>query len=188
MKTAIALTIAAIAAALLPGQWLELQRGGGAWRFVTCHFTHWTFEQLAWDGLAFTALALACARRNRIAFHATLLASVIVVPAAVLLFAPSLSAYRGLSGVASALFALLFTQMRLTWPVALCATGLAAKIGYEVFAGNTLFVQDLGAGVVPVPVAHIAGALAGLAVGLVTTHVQLRSCASSSPRPSCSPA
>ena len=83
MKTTISLTILTIAAALLPGSSLELQRGGAMWRIVTCHFTHFTYEQFAWDALVFLLLGLACARRDRGAFQATLLASVVIVPIAV---------------------------------------------------------------------------------------------------------
>ena len=63
---------------LLPGSALELRRGGDMWRIATCHFTHFTYEQLAWDALVFLVLGIACARRNRGAFQATLLASVVV--------------------------------------------------------------------------------------------------------------
>jgi hypothetical protein len=54
---------------------------GAVWRIATCHFTHFTYEQLAWDAFVFLFLALACDRINRGAFRATLLAS---VPIAVL--------------------------------------------------------------------------------------------------------
>ena len=161
MKTTIALTILTVAAALLPGSSLELQRGGAAWRIVTCHFTHFTYEQLAWDALIFLLLGLACARRDRGAFRATLLASVAVVPIAVLAFAPNVTAYRGLSGIDSALFALLLTmEWRRSWIVTLCAMGFAMKVLFEMKTGATLFVSS-GAAFVPVPVAHLAGAATG---------------------------
>jgi membrane associated rhomboid family serine protease len=163
VKTAIALTMAAAAAALLPGSMLELQRGGEPWRIVTCHFTHFTYEQLAWDGLAFVALGIVSARRNRAAFHATLLASIAVIPIAVLLFTP-LDTYRGLSGLASAMFALVVLQHR-SWVSLVAGALFLAKIAFEMSTGATLFVNDLGPGVVAVPVAHLAGfASAGLAV------------------------
>ena len=47
---------------------------------------------------------------------------------------------------------------------------LGAKVGYEAFYGKTLFVQDMG-GFVPVPIAHLAGALAGTAVALMPKNV-----------------
>ena len=155
MKTAIALTIAAAAAALLPGSWLELQRGGELFRIVTCHFTHWNYEQLVWDGLAFLALGIVSARQNRDAFHTTLLASLVIVPIAVLLFT-TLDSYRGLSGLASALFALVLIQQR-SWMSLVAGAVFIGKIAFEMTTGATVFVGDMGEGVVAVPVAHLAG-------------------------------
>ncbi|HEU4523244.1 MAG TPA: rhomboid family intramembrane serine protease [Thermoanaerobaculia bacterium] len=178
MKTVLFIVVAVAAAAFVPGEWLELVRGGAPWRLVTCHLTHWTHEQLAWDGVAFVALALVCARRNRAAFQATLLASALVIPVAVFSFT-DLAAYRGLSGVASAVFALLLTlESRRSWPVALCAAGFAAKLIFEVVAGAALFVNDMGPGVIPVPVAHLSGAITGALIGITST---IRPCASQSP-------
>lgn len=152
----------------MTGEWLELHRDFELWRIVTCHFTHWTYEQLAWDAPVFLALAAACARLNRAAFHATLLASIVLVPLAVLAFAPEVTAYRGLSGLATAMFALLLTlQWReKTWLVVLFAIGFAAKLTIEMVTGGAVFADDMGAGVVAVPVAHLAGALVGVIGGL----------------------
>jgi membrane associated rhomboid family serine protease len=170
MKTAISLTLLAVAAALLPGSMLELQRGGAAWRIVTCHFTHFTYEQLAWDALVFLSLGIACARRNRIAFRATLLASVLVVPFAVLMFS-NVTTYRGLSGLDSALFALLLMmESRRSWIVALCAIGFAMKLIFEMTTGTTLFVGSDA--FVAVPVAHLAGAVVGVVVSRFLSPVE----------------
>jgi membrane associated rhomboid family serine protease len=158
----------AIAAAFLPGEWLELRPGASLLRILTCHFTHWSHEQLAWDALAFTALGLACARRNPRATHATLLTSIFVIPVAVLAFAPEVVAYRGLSGLASAMFALLLVLewRRLTWPVVTFAMLFAAKLAFEAITGGAVFAHDMGDNVVAVPVAHLAGALVGVIGGL----------------------
>lgn len=183
MKTAIVLTIIAIAAVLLPGDLLELQRGGEPWRIVTCHFTHWTHEQLAWDGLAFSALGIACARRHRAAFHAILLTSVIVIPIAVLLFAPHLQSYRGLSGIASALFAFLLVENRRPrLPHLRIAVAMIffAKLAFEFTTGAAIFVQDLGPGVVSVPVAHLTGACIGLIAAASTIRMRISTSSSSS--------
>jgi rhomboid family GlyGly-CTERM serine protease len=173
MKTTITLTLLTLATALLPGSSLELQRGGAAWRMVTCHFTHFTYEQLAWDALVFLILGIACARRNRGAFQATLLASIILVPIAVLAFAPDVTTYRGLSGLDSALFALLLTmESQRNWRVALCAVGFAMKLIFEMTTGATVFVS--AGGFVPVPVAHLAGAIVGFAIGIAHLGVSSR--------------
>jgi membrane associated rhomboid family serine protease len=170
---------------------LQLEPDGPLWQLLTCHFTHWTYEQLAWDAVAFLALGAACARRNRAAFHATLLASAILVPLAVLAFAPEVIAYRGLSGLDSALFVLLVLECgggshrswlrQRSWRFAIESGGYAAallgfiaKIAFEMHTGATVFAGS----VTPVPVAHIAGAVSALLVAAVYTR---RTCVSSWP-------
>jgi membrane associated rhomboid family serine protease len=167
VKAIVAAAALAVAAAFLPGQWLELRPEASLVRIVTCHFTHWSHEQLAWDALAFTALGVACARRNARATHATLLASVLVIPVAVLAFAPEIGAYRGLSGLASAMFALLLTleRRRFPWLVATFAVLFAAKLTLEAITGGAVFANDMGDDVITVPVAHLAGALLGMLGG-----------------------
>ena len=54
--------------------------------------------------------------------------------------------------------------------VALCVA-LALKIGFEWRTGATVFVADLGASIVPVPAAHVAGAAVGLAVPIAAALV-----------------
>jgi len=164
MKLPMSLTLLAIAAALLPGSWLELQRDGALWRIATCHFTHFTYEQLAWDALVFLLLAIACERRNRGAFRATLLASVIVVPIAVLSFS-NVTTYRGLSGIDSALFGfLLVSEWRRSRIAAFCGVAFAAKTIFEMSTGATVFVHSDS--FIAVPVAHVAGALVGAIVAI----------------------
>jgi rhomboid family GlyGly-CTERM serine protease len=191
--TTILLTLLALLAGLTPA--LQLERGGDWWQLLTCHFTHWTYEQLAWDALAFLALGVACERRNRAAFHATLLASAITVPLAVLIFAPEVTEYRGLSGLASALFVLLLVpggaagskpadgekrraeSPPLHW---FFAIAFAAKIVFELTTSSAVFANDI----TPVPVAHIAGAITALVVvtlrakALVLAPLLLASCIS----------
>jgi len=168
VKTIVAAVALAVAATFLPGEWLELRPDASLLRVLTCHFTHWSFEQLAWDALAFTALGVACARRNARATHATLLASLLLIPVAVFALAPEVGAYRGLSGLASALFALLLAleRRRLTWPVVTFAILFAAKLAFEAITGGAVFANDMGDNVVAVPVAHLAGALLGVIAGV----------------------
>lgn len=165
--TTLLLTLATLAVALLNGSLFELQRGGDAWRIVTCHFTHWTYEQLAWDALAFICLGVACERRDRGAYHATLLASVLLIPLAVLVADPRVIAYRGLSGIDSALFALLVVSTRNVFLGVL----FAAKIAFEVFTGSPVFAEG---GYEVVPIAHVAGALIGAAFGVRSARSKLR--------------
>jgi rhomboid family GlyGly-CTERM serine protease len=165
MITTLLLTLAALAAALVDGSLLELQRGGPWWRIFTCHFTHFTYEQLAWDAAALLALSAACERRDRAAFHATLLASAIAVPLAVLAFAPHIETYRGLSGIASGLFALLLMlEARRSKALLLCGLAFFLKLAFELATASAMFVGNMGDGVAPVPAAHAAGAVAGVMV------------------------
>ena len=161
----IVVALLAVLASFVPGEALELTRGASEpWRFVTGHLTHWNAQHLLWDVVAFFALGLACERRNRAAFAATLIAGIVLIPFAVWTFAPEVAAYRGLSGLASATFVLLLLQERNRWSMLFGAL-FVAKIGFEFATGTTLFTSDLG-GAVPVPVAHVAGALAAVMVML----------------------
>lgn len=90
---------------------------------------------------------------------------------------PQLLWYRGLSGLDSALFALLLTTLtgeeihakRWTWVVGLAvfAVAFVAKVGYEWMTGLTLFVGSFSSSVVPIPLVHVVGAAVGLGIGLI---------------------
>jgi hypothetical protein len=91
---------------------------------------------------------------------------------------PGLPTYRGLSGLDSALFVTgalalgerLFREGRRVVGIAAFASvaALAAKVAYELATGQTLFVDAARVGFVPVPLAHVAGALAGMFAFLAT--------------------
>jgi hypothetical protein len=98
------------------------------------------------------------------------------VSLAVWLLLPSLQIYRGLSGLDCALFALLAVLVLgeksesrnfRRFVVLLFFILFLAKIGIEAALGTTLFVDNSRSGLVPVPVAHVAGAIAGTLAGLV---------------------
>jgi rhomboid family GlyGly-CTERM serine protease len=145
---------------------------GELWRLLTGHFVHWSPAHLAWDAGTFLVLGAACEARSRQRFLACLAGSALAIPAVVWLWLPELQRYAGLSGIDSALFALLGAELvREQWQrhspaavsiaLALCLA-FALKIGFELTNGGTVFVGDLAPGIVPVPRAHLAGALAGL--------------------------
>jgi rhomboid family GlyGly-CTERM serine protease len=144
---------------------------GGIWRLFTCHWTHFSFDHLLWDLLAFLALGAACERQDRKAFFWCLLVSAGAISMAVWIFQPGLAVYRGLSGIDSALFAYLAVRVLGKNPVrrnpvrvsaiSLVLLLFAGKVIFEMVTGSTLFVTDLGNGVVPIPMAHLAGAAAG---------------------------
>lgn len=158
--------------------WLEFQRTavlrGELWRLLTCHMTHFTAGVLLWDVAALVCLGAVCEIRNRKSFVISLGAAAILIPAAVLFFQPGLSSYRGLSGIASALFGLLAVFLlregareRDGWRVALAAIFFLlflGKVAFETASGLPVFASDYGGSVEPVPLAHAVG----LCVGIVT--------------------
>jgi rhomboid family GlyGly-CTERM serine protease len=172
--------VAALLIAWLPGAEAALVFDRGAlaagqwWRLLTGHWVHWSAQHLVWDVGTFVALGAACEMRSRRRFAACTLGSALAISAAVFFLLPALSQYGGLSGIDCALFALLGAEL---WreqrhadariaaglAAALCVA-LALKVGFEWLTGGTVFVADLGASIVPVPAAHVAGAAVGLAV------------------------
>lgn len=175
---AILLTAVAVGISLLPdsGTGLAYERGpiaaGELWRLVTGHFVHWSPGHLVWDVGTFLVLGAACELRSRKRFSVCLAGSVVAIPCAVWLLLPGLDLYAGLSGIDSALFALLGADLvHEQWekrnPAVLAialglSLALAFKVGFEITTGGTVFVADLASGIAPVPRAHLAGALVGL--------------------------
>jgi rhomboid family GlyGly-CTERM serine protease len=151
----------------------ELQ-AAGIWRLATCHLLHWSHDHFLWDVLVLVAAGCVCESRWPRRFGVVLAAAGVLIPAVVLISAPEVLSYRGLSGLDSALFALaagsLFVEeaaagRRAAAMVAGAAVaGQFLKIAVETAAGQTLFVQD--APFIPVPLAHLCGALIGSLVAL----------------------
>jgi rhomboid family GlyGly-CTERM serine protease len=177
------LTAFAVAASLLPGAagWLQFDRvaiiGGEFWRVVTAHFVHWSGEHLFWDVFALGVLGWLCEREGSMRFLACLAVSAVIIPTTLWFAEPAMATYRGLSGLDSALFAMLAGRiiteafadrdwMRLSL-AGLFSIGFAAKVGFELVTGTTLFVDSTAAGMTPVPVAHVVGGLVGLLFGLM---------------------
>jgi rhomboid family GlyGly-CTERM serine protease len=194
------LLLVALAAAvsLLPGAaaWLQYDRialaDGALWRVVTSHFVHWSAEHLFWDALALGVLGWICERENVGRFLACVAASAVLIPLALWIAEPQIAVYRGLSGIDSALFAMLAARITSeaisdkNWPrlalAGLVSTALAAKVGFELLTRGTLFVDCAAAGMTPVPLAHVIGGLVGLVCGLLPSspvrpnRVRLDSC------------
>jgi rhomboid family GlyGly-CTERM serine protease len=176
-----------LAAALyaIPGIAVRLQFdrhaivNGEVWRLLTGHLVHWSADQLFWDTLAFGFLGWLCEGEDRWNFFRCVLLSGFLISLTLWFAAPNMETYRGLSGIDSALFALaairigreaLFEgqQQRITFALtAIIAAGFASKIGYEFLTGATLFVDSTAGGMTPVPLAHVIGALMGVACGLL---------------------
>jgi len=150
---------------------------GQIWRLFTGHFAHWTASHLAWDLAAFTLLGILLERRSRPLLAATLAASSLSISGAVVALQPEPATYRGLSGIDCALFAAFAMRSladaravgrRLHLLLsALALFGLLAKLAAEHIRSAPLFVAP-SSDFLPVPLAHLTGALAGLAVAACT--------------------
>lgn len=183
-RASLLFVLIAAAASLVPGVAERLQfdraaiAGGEWWRLVTSHFVHWSSEHLFWDLLAFAVLGWLCERDHTRAFLRCVAFSAVLIPLVLALATPDMAAYRGLSGIDSALFALLAVRVgqqavsekdRLKLGIAGVVTaGFAAKVGYELLTGTTLFVDSSAAGMTPVPLAHVVGGFIGMGCGLHT--------------------
>ena len=151
--------------------------GGEYWRVLTGHITHWNGDHLFWDLSVFVVLGTMCERRNRAAFVACIVLAALAISAYVLWFLPEMPTYRGLSGIDTALFALLGVgffrdaqrsgNRTATWLIALAAASLLVKTGFEFFTGATIFVDHTTAAFLPLPMAHVIGAVIGVGVGAI---------------------
>ena len=140
----------------------------------------------------FLVLGTMCERRNVAAFASCVLASATVISLAMLTGWPELSTYRGLSGIDTGLFALLAVNQAadaradgnrlVMWGVALAVLGLIAKTSFELLSEATIFVDHSAAAFVPVPWAHVAGAVVGCAVGLAAQALPWRIIEKNSPK------
>jgi rhomboid family GlyGly-CTERM serine protease len=167
----------------VPGaaEWLQYDRTalahGEWWRVLTGHLVHWSGDQLFWDGLALGFLGWLCERESVASFLRCIFLSAFLISLTLWFAAPGMATYRGLSGIDSALFALFAVRLgreafhdrqwiKLTL-VGIVAGGFALKLGYEFTSGATLFVDSSAGGMIPVPLAHVVGALVGLVCGLL---------------------
>jgi len=177
------LILVAAAVVLMPletlSQWFEYDRtavaSGQLWRIVTCQLTHCSWDHLFWDAAALTVIGWVLERDHRRAMLVCVGLAAVLIPLAVHLCLPEIATYRGLSGIDSALFILLAVALlresradgdRL-WTVActLLLAAFAAKTAYELVTGSTLFVNAEQSAMLPVPLAHVVGALLGAACG-----------------------
>jgi rhomboid family GlyGly-CTERM serine protease len=156
---------------------------GEIWRLFSGHWVHYGFDHFFWSVLAFGFLAAACERRSRPRLFVCVTVSALVISLSVRFGLSSIRAYRGLSGIDSALVVLLFMELwseanrsgrlkQIVIPAA-CLTAFVCKVSFEFATGDTIFVKSLGSGMVGVPLAHVTGAAVGFLVGLGTTDLDL---------------
>jgi rhomboid family GlyGly-CTERM serine protease len=147
------------------------------WRLLTCHWVHLSWDHLFWSALTFLGLGSLCELMAKKKYYATVAVSVLLIPAAIWWGMPDLIVYGGLSGLDCALYALLMVLLikreirsrSRIWVAffSLMLVGLIAKITYETVTGQTIFVSNAHSGMVPVPLAHLAGGVVGTAVGIM---------------------
>lgn len=145
---------------------------GQLWRALTGPLVHATWGHLVRD-LALVAIAGTAYEAPLRALRTPLFVGGLVLPGLAVLAAGDAQWYCGLSGLSHALLAaaLAYELVRRRGTaraivLALCAVS-AAKPIYELVTGAPAFAMPLGEDVVQVPLAHVAGVLAGIACGLV---------------------
>ena len=146
--------------------------GGEVWRCLTSHLVHWSFDHFLWCSLTFAVLGAVCERLSARGYLATLAAAGCTIPLAAWFFQPDMMHYRGLSGLASAVFIFTAAMLaqdarrrgeRLVLALAVLAgAAFSGKILFEYATGSALFADSRGL-FTPVPLVHLAGGLTGLA-------------------------
>jgi rhomboid family GlyGly-CTERM serine protease len=145
---------------------------GQVWRLVTGNVVHWSLEHFFLDVGPFLIVGVLYERYFQRQYPWILLTSAVAVGGGVLLLAPEMGTYRGLSGVDSGQFAaalgvefwLAARQPRRWAWVAPAAAIFILKILYECGSGQMFFgTESLGNIGVPIPVAHAAGTLGAVA-------------------------
>lgn len=152
---------------------------GEPWRWVTCHWTHWSADHLVWDLGAFLLLSALCEwQGSRRALLAAVASAALLIPAVLWISMPAMGSYRGLSGIDSALFVLAAVLVfreesgRQRLLAALAIAGFLAKTVYESATGAALFAES--GSFVPAPLAHLAGGVCGLFAGAAYNLPKLR--------------
>lgn len=181
----ISLLIAGAAVALYfagaPASVLGYQRDSlwQAWRFLTCHCVHWNADHLFWSAGTFLTLGMVCERASRARFLTCMGVAALAIPVMLCLCMPDLRTYGGLSGIDSALFVLVIgTVLRerlaahdrpLAAAAGLMLIAFLGKTTYEFATGMPVFVRP-ESNMTPVPLAHAAGAIVGIATSLFPSH------------------
>ena len=176
VTVAIALSTLAISCSPLLSSWLTADFESLGIRtlptMVSCHLTHWSTQHLFWDLLMFIVLGWHLEKILTTPYYFTLIASSLLIPLGVQVLQPEISSYRGLSGIDTALFALLCTSKLASGYREGCQRSIAlflslllamwVKLLFEFSTGGVMFVRNEN--FTPVPAAHLCGALTGMIV------------------------
>lgn len=149
---------------------------------VSCHVAHWSTQHLFWDLLMFFVLGWHLEKSFAKPYYFTLIASSLLIPLGVQLMQPEIASYRGLSGIDTALFALLCTSKLISGYREGCQKSIAlflllllamwGKLLFEFSTGGVMFVRNDN--FTPVPAAHLFGALIGTVIGVSSSQLTMR--------------
>ena len=152
----------------------ECQGMGLIVRLFTCHFTHWSWDQLFWDLAVFVTLCMEVEKSSVQGALVCILVSAFSISLMLIVMMPEALPYRGLSGVDSALLGWGLCERFKTTLHGNCriAYGLIAvlfigKIFYEMEFNQCLFVRSLD-GVVPLPETHLMGFVVGVILAVLS--------------------
>ena len=175
---------AVILAAAAPAAFgpLHYERGavldGQAWRLLTGHLVHGSAYHLRWDLFPLLAVGLLFEPLLGRRFWHALVGGALAVGLGILLLAPDLGAYCGLSGALNALWAAgalaaaraeaAAGNPALAWVYRLALLADLGKIAVEASTGVAFFTDPAALGGTPVPLAHALGAAAGIGVVLLS--------------------
>lgn len=144
--------------AIEQGQW---------WRLITGNLVHLSALHFAADTLALLVVGWLAEQRCGRPLALLYLLAAVAVGAAVYLGVPGLRYFGGLSGVVNAVLVVLtFDGARSAGPARwiwrLLLAAVATKLGAEMSSGATALAVAASPAFVPVPLSHLAGAVAGL--------------------------
>lgn len=147
---------------------------GHWWTLWSGHLLHYTMDHFIWDAVMFVVFSSLLWPVERWRMWLWLVLAAPIISIFVFSVEPGLREYRGLSALDTMLcvrFFCGFLRSDTNWERwllgALPLFGLSLKIGYEWMFGQTLFVSDLGEGIVPLVSAHFAGLVIGLVWGVL---------------------
>lgn len=153
---------------------------GQLWRSFTGHLVHAGSNHLFWDAAVFLITGGFIEVRRRRAFRIGILMFGGLIGAALLVLAPAMDFYYGLSALCTTTFVWMLgvsyreatakTDSFLQFASLIALLIIVAKIIFEFATGRTLFVSELAYGVQPLPVAHALG----LTFGMMMVALELR--------------
>lgn len=145
----------------------------------TGHFTHWTFHHMAVDTVVFCVISYLCHFFNfqnkfsNAIYVSYLSAAAVAISLVISVLQPEIKWYRGLSGINWALYGVLVVHLyygkRRLWQGAAVTMVVIffTLISLQLAGGHSMLVTYMGPGVVNMPLAHITGAVTGVAAACI---------------------